>query len=233
MLIAFTDQARRIDGRTRLLLLLSLVSSSLYLFGQVGQPLPGSLVFKALSIAPLAAMAGLQALISRRRIDYTLLAGALGFSCLGDVLLDLDGERLFVPGLLAFLSAHLIYFVLFLRHRLSLAQFSGAQRLRSAVVLLASLILTGVLMPRLGELQLPVLIYICAITAMVVAAVSARFQQPWVWLGAVLFLVSDSMIALHKFIAPMAARDVLVWTLYYLGQCGIAIGFIREQAKEE
>jgi hypothetical protein len=50
--------------------------------------------------------------------------------------------------------------------------------------------------------------------------------------GAVLFLISDSLLAIHKFKAPMPLRDYLVWSTYYLGQCGIALGYLASGGAE-
>ena len=84
------------------------------------------------------------------------------------------------------------------------------------------------LAPRLGSLTIPVVIYICAITVMVVTAILVRSSEPWVVWGAMLFLMSDSLLAIDKFKTPVPYRDYLVWATYYLGQYGIAIGFLRE-----
>ena len=51
------------------------------------------------------------------------------------------------------------------------------------------------LWPGLGGLKIPVLAYATAVTAMTVAAILAGFSRPFVWVGAVLFLISDSLIA--------------------------------------
>jgi uncharacterized membrane protein YhhN len=73
------------------------------------------------------------------------------------------------------------------------------------------------------------MLYVCALTAMVVTALFAEFAKPWVWLGAILFLLSDSIIATEKFKADIQFGNYLVWATYYLGQYGIAIGFLREK----
>ena len=84
--------------------------------------------------------------------------------------------------------------------------------------------------PNVGSLTVPVAVYMCAITAMVVTAILARFSNPWVVCGAILFVVSDSLLAIDKFKTPVPFRDVLVWSTYYLGQFGIASGFLLVSA---
>src|ERR1039457_4679552 len=61
---------------------------------------------------------------------------------------------------------------------------------------------------------------------MVISAILARFENPWVAVGAILFLISDSLLAVNKFKTPVPYRDFLVWSTYYAGQYGIAVGFL-------
>ena len=69
----------------------------------------------------------------------------------------------------------------------------------------------------------------CALTTMVVTSILAGLSRSWVVLGAILFLISDSLIAVTKFKTPIAGRDFLVWSTYYVGQCGIALGYLHER----
>jgi uncharacterized membrane protein YhhN len=94
------------------------------------------------------------------------------------------------------------------------------------VILVYSATLSSWIVPSVGALAVPVVLYICALTAMVCMAILARFRQPWVAVGAILFLISDSLLAVHKFKTAVPLRDVLVWSTYYLGQCGIALGYL-------
>lgn len=218
----------------RVLLLLSIVSSVVYLV-TADLPFPGRVWVKALSIAPLAVLAfrllreGVHGKELLRDHDNTILAVALACSCLGDVLLDLDPDRLFIQGLLAFLTAHFVYVLLFVRNWPRTLRPGAAQLLLMAIVLLFSLLQANWLAPSLGTFAKPVMVYVCVITMMVVTAILARFSTRWIVPGALLFLISDSLIATHKFKTPVPWRDHLVWATYYLGQYGIAIGFLREK----
>ena len=228
---------RGFGARDRLLLAVSIACGALYFV--MPPHAPGRVVFKALSIAPLAVLAfrllreGARGKELLRDHDNTVLGMALAFSCLGDVLLDLDGERLFVQGLLAFLTAHFLYVLLFVRNWPRPLRPGGGQLLLVAAVLLASLLLANWFAPSLGTFAKPVMLYMCVITVMVVTAVLAGFSTQWIVAGAILFLISDSLIATHKFKTPVPWRDSLVWATYYLGQYGIAIGFLREKLGEK
>ena len=89
------------------------------------------------------------------------------------------------------------------------------------------------LWPGLGGLKVPALVYAAAITAMTVSAILAGFSRPFVWIGALLFLTSDSLIAAGAFRLSWFKGLALVWPTYYLGQYGIAIGFLREKAADD
>jgi hypothetical protein len=64
---------------------------------------------------------------------------------------------------------------------------------------------------------------------MTVSATLAGFARPFVLLGALLFLISDSLLAAgFKLRAPLEA--FLIWPTYYVGQYAIAMGVLREAA---
>jgi uncharacterized membrane protein YhhN len=207
----------------RMLRPLSVLCGIMYLLTQPWQPYPGSFVVKGLSVGPLAVLAF--------AAGSPMLGVALAFSTVGDVLLDLDPDRLFVFGLGSFLVAHLVYIAAFVRNRRRTIPLGAARLLAAALVLLYSIAVSSWLLPALGNLIVPVAIYMCAITAMVLAAILARFPNPWVAVGAILFLVSDSLLAVNKFKTPVPYRDFLVWSTYYAGQYGIAVGFLRAAAR--
>jgi uncharacterized membrane protein YhhN len=204
------------------LLYVSAAASAVYLLTGRWQPFAGSALVKGCAVGALA----LLALRSRGlRRDAGVLALALAFSTAGDVLLDLD-PRLFAFGLGAFLLAHLTYICLFSRNRTVGIRLRPPHLAAVLLILVYSATLSVWIVPSVGELAVPVVLYICALTAMVSTAILARFPQRWVAVGAILFLISDSLLAIHKFKTPVPLRDYLVWTTYYLGQCGIALGYL-------
>jgi len=208
--------------RPRPLLYVSVAASAVYLLTQRWQPYTGSAVVKGCAVGALA----LLALRSRgERRGAGVLALALAFCTAGDVLLDLDA-RLFAFGLGAFLLAHVTYICLFARNRTTGARLDLRRAAAVVVILVYSATLSAWIVPSVGALAVPVMLYICALTAMVCMAILARFRQPWVAVGAILFLISDSLLAVHKFKTAVPLRDVLVWSTYYLGQCGIALGYL-------
>ena len=241
---ALTFGRLRNFGRVdKCLLLLSIISSAAYLATRGVQPFPGSVALKALSIAPLAVLAfrvlgtagsrpnGVE---SRHTRDNLILAAALVLSCLGDIFLHLDPRRYFTHALGTFLFAHLAYIVLFTRSWPRPLRARGSQMLLTALVLVYSLLVSSWLWSGLGTQAVPpVMVYSCAITVMTVSTILAGFSKPFVWIGALLFVISDSLIAAGRFKTAVPLAEYMIWPTYYLGQYGIAIGFLREKSGDD
>jgi len=226
---ALTFGRLRNFGRVdKCLLLLSIISSAAYLATRGVQPFPGSVALKALSIAPLAVLA-----FRVHTRDNLILAAALALSCLGDIFLHLDPRRYFRHALGAFLFAHLAYIVLFTRSWPRPLRAHGSQMLLTALVLVYSLLVSSWLWSGLGTQAVPVMVYSGAITGMAVSTILAGFSKPFVWIGALLFVISDSLIAAGRFKTAVPLAEYLIWPTYYLGQYGIAIGFLREKSGDD
>lgn len=152
--------------------------------------------------------------------DKWLLLAAVVFSAGGDTLLAFG---LFVPGLGSFLIAQLSYAVFFVRHWSSLqTRWPLTVGLIAYVVIIAT-----VLFPHLGDLQVPVLSYLTAISFMGLTAIQARFPVKWIVLGAFSFILSDSLIALDKFLHPLPFNNYSVMITYYAAQWMIIHGSLK------
>ena len=142
---------------------------------------------------------------------------ALALSAVGDLLLSRPGDRAFLLGMAAFLAAHLAYLALFL-DRPATGWPPGP------VALVLGPLAAGLLVwlwPGLGAFRLPVLVYAAAILAMGLAALSRG--APPVRLAAVLFILSDAVLAAERFRLPARSplRRItapLIWTTYYAAQ---------------
>ena len=194
-------------------IVISAVLSAVYFLTIPWHPFAGSWVVKAASVAILAALA------ARKRARG--LAVALAFSALGDALLEFSPE-LFIGGLAAFLLAHVTYTVTFVRRWQSARITPGA-----VVAACYSAGLAAWLLPEVGTIAIPVAVYVLAITAMVVSAFTARFPNRRVEAGAVLFLISDSMLAVDRFRMPVPLAEWIVWPTYYAAQLLITTGYLN------
>jgi uncharacterized membrane protein YhhN len=157
---------------------------------------------------------------------------SLLFSSLGDVFLGLGDLQWFVFGLGSFLIAHLLYIALFVRHWPKPFTASLSQKLLAVLLIAFSVAMFVWLWPGLGDLKIPVAAYLCALIGMGVTATLAAFRVRWIVIGAWLFILSDSMIAVGKFKSPIAYSNYLIWFTYYVAQLCIAVGFIREKQQD-
>jgi uncharacterized membrane protein YhhN len=184
------------------------------------------LVLKPVCSALFVLTALLSLLQPSARPSYTLwITLGLLFGLGGDVALMLRTRRAFVVGLVLFLVGHLIYANLWT----TLNGWHTADLVSAAVLLVAAALSVFYLRPGLGRMQGPVLLYILVICFMVNRAVStffgAYFSTTQAWLitaGALLFWLSDLLLAINRFRRPFKAEPAGLF-LYYGGQLLIAL----------
>ncbi len=149
---------------------------------------------------------------------------ALVCSLAGDVFL-LDGDRRFIPGLVAFLLAHVAYTV-----GLIVAPDWSWVGFGVGVVLTVALASTvGVRIVRAARRSEPVLgpavsAYLVAISLMFCAAVATG--SPWAIVGAALFVASDSVLGWRQFVGSARWMPVTVMVTYHLGQAGLVASLV-------
>ncbi|BBY97125.1 lysoplasmalogenase [Mycolicibacterium fallax] len=180
---------------------------------------PGQPVVKA-TMALLLVAAAAQHRIRRER---AWLIAALLCAAAGDFLLAMPWwAPSFVGGLGAFLLAHACYLAVLV----PLVERRGGLRLAgAAAVLVACAGLLTWFWPQLGELKLPVTVYMLVIAAMVGAALLARLPTAWTAIGAVCFAASDAMIGISEFIRADQLLAVPIWWAYAVAQLLITAGF--------
>lgn len=161
----------------------------------------------------------------------------LAFSLLGDVVLINSSDRMFVPGLIAFLFTHIFYIIGFKEELLQLTPWSFVLIFLIAINgfrLLRSII--GAMRAR-GQNTLvnPVIIYGMVISLMLFGALSTIFDPAWITsaaffvsVGAFLFYLSDLILAWNKFVSPVKNGRVLNIITYYLGQISLIAGVINQ-----
>ncbi|GAB2979722.1 lysoplasmalogenase [Nocardioides montaniterrae] len=161
---------------------------------------------------------------------------ALLLGLLGDIaLLDDTVESRFKAGLAAFLVGHLAYVVCFVALPGTLEVLGGYWVWGGmGVIALALSVGNGVLPATFKQggiaLAVPVAAYMSVITAMTLAAwLTADW---WIAIGASIFVASDSILSINKFVRPLgrAARPAIMVT-YHVGQALIAVGVLRLVAR--
>jgi uncharacterized membrane protein YhhN len=179
------------------------------------------LVAKPLTTGLIIAVAAVAALPLPAAYKTLVLAG-LCFSLLGDIALMFP-EKWFTAGLVAFLAAQVFYILAFKPlpgHPISAGTFLP--------FVLFGLLMFFLLAPKLGPMKIPVFVYIAAITLMAGFA-AGRFvdrggTKPLLaFAGAVLFLVSDSVLAYNRFARKVPAAQAIILGTYFPAQLLIAL----------
>ncbi|HDZ08938.1 lysoplasmalogenase [Pseudohongiella sp.] len=152
-----------------------------------------------------------------------LLGLGLVLSAIGDVLLALEG--LFVQGLAAFLLAQVIYAVLFL----SQSRWQPRRLPWAALIVAYALVCTLLIVPEADGMRAPVTAYMIAISMMAIAAgFRDESQFLWVAMGALIFMVSDTLIAVNLFVLPFEYSGIAVMVTYYTAQLLICVGIVSK-----
>ena len=157
---------------------------------------------------------------------------ALLFSWAGDVLLMFQDSNsiFFLMGLSSFLVAHLFYILFF--HLVRKQEHVAMRWYLLLVVLMYCVVIIYILSPHLGELIWPVRIYAAVISCMLMLAMHMSFIKNKraglnLMTGAMLFIISDSILAINKFYYPFQLAGIFVMATYGLAQFFITYGAIR------
>jgi uncharacterized membrane protein YhhN len=200
---------------------LAVFSGGVALAAEAKRPRRLFYVFKPLTMILIIGVAASSRAPAAAGYKWFILAG-LACSLAGDVFLMLPG-RWFAAGLVSFLAAHGFYILAFK---------PGQGRAVSAGILLPfvifGLLMFRLLAPSLGGLKLPVFVYIAAITAMAWLAadrfISLGGAGPLLaFAGAILFLVSDSVLAYNKFAGKIGPAQTIILGTYFPAQLLIAL----------
>ena len=162
------------------------------------------------------------------------------FGWVGDVLLMFANDTAWTlqEGLGCFLIGHIFYIFAYRKG------VKGAWNLPLwcvAIAFVYAACLLVVLFPYVGEMFVPLVIYAVALLGMALAAkerqmrVSVRSFR-FVYIGAVCFVASDSILAFNLFVKQHPAFGMALMALYAAAQYGICVGMLeqmREQVQEQ
>lgn len=200
------------------------VGAMLSVYGSLFGPIWLHWMFKPLTTLMLVVAVGLNGDLTR---GYTraIFAG-MSLSLLGDIALMHDPA--FVVGLSLFLLAHIAY-LLGMSHRIRFAK-----RLSPFVLVgvFSALVLATLWQSLPGPLRIPVLAYVTALGTMTAQAwvchiVRGDSLARYAALGAGLFLLSDTLLAVNRFLQPLPLAPVWVLASYWAAQTLIAMSVNR------
>lgn len=150
----------------------------------------------------------------------TAIITGLVFSLFGDIFLMLD-ESKFIMGLVSFLLAHIAYIFAF---NISVSNYN--------VSLIFPFMIYGYLIfqylsPGLKEMKIPVIVYLVIILLMGTSAANRYYFNRdilnlYAFSGSLLFMASDSTLAINKFRNKFYLAELIILTTYYIAQLLIA-----------
>ena len=175
--------------------------------------------------------------------SFSLIYAALFFSWLGDIFLMFPRNEysekvrlmLFVFGLSSFLIAHINYIFHFIKE-INTSKTEKSFIEQKPIYLLPFLVYLMVffyfLFPFLGGLKIPVFVYGICIILMLAMALNRKNKVAensflLVFIGAILFVVSDTVLAIHLFYQKMDWYRIVIMSTYIFGQLFI----VKEIAK--
>jgi uncharacterized membrane protein YhhN len=173
-------------------------------------------IFKPLILLSLLVLYSFS--VSKRNKVYIM---ALLFSFFGDVFLLFSGELNFILGLVSFLIAHLLFIKIVIKRirKTAIRNVIGS----SFLFFIIFCMLIYVLRNSLGELLIPVIIYGLTIsifgTVALIDYLNKKSQESiWMFAGALVFVISDSVLAINKFYEPKLVFEVIVMSTYILAE---------------
>lgn len=168
----------------------------------------------------------------KRNIEKNIATG-LFFGCLGDIFLMMQDQ--FIFGLTSFLIGHVLYVIAFIKQTnpKQLVKHKG-YILIAGILFTYSYYLYSVLKPSLGPLKIPVILYIIVIGLMAFFAYTRKQQVGFlsfltIFIAAIFFIISDSILAVDKFVVYISNSGLIIMGSYILAQYGITLGTILDK----
>ena len=169
------------------------------------------------------------------------MIAALAFAWVGDIFLMVQNEsnQAFIFGIGAFLLNHVTYIFAYREARNEIADETNQSFIhtRIAFLLFVGGALLYMLYPVLDDLLLPVTLYAVGITTMGIFALKRRGRTVeksflMVYSGALLFIMSDSIIAINTFLSPVIQAGFLVMATYITAQFLIVKGILIHENQD-
>jgi uncharacterized membrane protein YhhN len=190
-------------------------------------------IFKALIIPVLMVLLFINVNPFTNRLHIFIFTGLL-FSWSGDMILEFseNSTSIFIIGLACFLLAHIMYIIVFF------ITPGKNSILSNRIYLIIPVIIYGIglvsyLYADLADMRLPVILYSVVILTMLAGAINRiekvkRDSYYLVLAGAILFVISDSAIAVNKFSHQFESSGIIIMSTYIFAQYFIVIGYIRQ-----
>ncbi len=197
-----------------------LVSASLYIFFDFVKKQTLGYIFKPTTTLLIIILAIIQPAGSDY-YRYFIIAG-LTFSLIGDISLMLPSDK-FVLGLGAFLVALIFYILAFS------SGFGPYFEIWYLIpVAIYAIIFLWFVLPKTGKMKLPVLIYVLVLIVFMWQATGMYYYLSqssalYVFAGAILFVISDSILAYDRFVKTFRLSSAIIHLTYWCAQILLAL----------
>lgn len=204
-----------------LLLIAIFLSAMIYLVGDFRKKAIIKYIFKPLTTILIISLAVFQLPEVSETYKYLIIIG-LTLSLFGDVFLMLPSDK-FIHGLASFLVAHIFFIWAF---TLGFGPYFEFSLLIPAAIY--TVVFLWVLLPKTGKMKLPVLIYALMLMVFMWQA-SGRFfylaetTAFYTFIGAILFIISDSVLAFDRFVRTYKFSQTLILLTYWGAQTLLAL----------
>jgi uncharacterized membrane protein YhhN len=170
--------------------------------------------------------------LSQKTRKFMILA--LCFSLAGDILIMFDDTSInyFLAGLISFLLAHIMYIYVFLNKKNNKIK----PIIFTSLLILYAIGFIYILKDGLESMFIPVIIYMLAILIMAISGSLRKnnvsnISYNLVISGALLFMISDSFIAINRFYTSVPSEHLIIMSTYSLAQYCIVMGVLRQNNK--
>jgi uncharacterized membrane protein YhhN len=155
---------------------------------------------------------------------------------IGDMLLMFKSDISWAVegGMLAFLLGHIFYIITY--------RTGSKGSLELNLWWIASFLLYGIvsgyfLFSHTGAMLMPLIVYALVLFAMAIIAKERQARVPMrsyrlVWFGALAFIASDSILAIHLFVRSSPIGGILLMALYAGAQLCICLGMLEQMRSE-
>ena len=193
------------------------------------------IIFKPLIVISLLVYLFIENGHKQKAVTFAI-AGLL-LSLVGDVLLIFQGQHplFFIGGLVSFLIAHVCYIFYYLRSSDTVA----VKKLNNKTIFIMLIIIYGIvffvlLYPKLEALKVPVFLYTTILVVMNIFAFNRYGKVNYksfklIMIGALCFTLSDSLLAINKFLLPLPLAGVWILASYGAAQYFITQGVLSKK----
>jgi len=195
--------------------------SLIYIITLQYRPYPFSYLIKIIPILSLS----LIPLLNISGNKGKLIFSGLLFSAIGDIFLAAEGHKNFIYGLSAFGFAHIMYITAFIKNPV----LKQKRSVLAFFFIIYAAVIEYFLLPVLGNMLIPATIYLLLLMFAGISSAIGKRNNLIIITGFMLFMVSDSIIAINTFLTSISHSSFWIMLSYFPAQFLIVYGSTRPE----